>query len=133
MSTTTTTPPDPAAPRVFANDLENQYARLRMLVHATAVSVLILTGTLFVFLYRQVILVRRQTAELARYVNEVDRSGMPDFVEQVRVKFNEFRKSHPDFNPIYTKYFGTNEIAVRPKVSPAPTGMTNAGQKGAPR
>ena len=95
-----TTSPDPSAPRILANDLETQYARLRMLVHATAVSLLILTGTLFVFLYRQVILVRRQTAELVRYVNEVDRSGMPDFVEQVRMKFDGFRKSHPDFNPI---------------------------------
>ena len=99
--------PEPQQP--VAGDAEAQYRRLRILTQAIAVSMLILTGTVFVFIYRQVVLVRRQTAELARYIAEVDRSGIPAFVEQVRGKFNAFRKEHPDFNPIYTRYFGTNE------------------------
>lgn len=98
-----------------------QYRQLRRLVQATAVSVLILAGTLFVFLYRQVVLVRRQTADLSRYIDEVNRSGMPDFMENVREKFNEFRRQHPDFNPIYVRYFGTNEPPVREKVTSAPS------------
>jgi hypothetical protein len=93
-------PPSPAP-----SDPDPQYAAMRRLLHATAVSVLILSGTVFVFLYRQVVLVRRQTAELSRYVNEVDRSGMSNFVEQVRIKFDDYRKTHPDFAPIYNKYW----------------------------
>src|SRR5262245_39366576 len=91
------------------SDLELQYKRLRVLCQATAVSVLILTRTGFVFLYRQVVLVRLQTAELVRYIGEVERSGMPEFAQRVRARLNEFRKQNPDFNPIYTRYFGTNE------------------------
>ena len=102
-----------------------QYKRLRVLAQATAVSVLILTGTLFVFLYRQVVLVRRQTGELARYIAEVQQSGMPQFEEQVRAKLNEFRKQQPDFNPIYIRYFGTNEPAPSKTVTGIPGGMTN--------
>jgi hypothetical protein len=116
--------PEPQPPA--STDAEVQYRRLRMLTQATAFSVLILTGTVFIFLYRQVVLVRRQTAELARYIAEVDRSGMPGFVEQVRDKFNLFRKDHPDFNPIYTRYFGTNEPQARARASDKPSTTNQA-------
>jgi len=121
--------PDPQAPKAFENDLEFSYKRLRMLTQASAVSVLILTGTVFVFLYRQVVLVRRQTAELSKYISDVERSGVPEFFEQVRGKFNEFRKQNPDFNPIYAKYFGTNEPVARPvAVTNIPPGAAKAGR-----
>lgn len=113
-------PPVPEPPRSLEVDLEGQHRRLKILVQATAVSVLILTGTVFVFLYRQVVLIRRQTAELTRYINEVNDSGMPKFFMQVRDRFNSFRKEHPDFNPIYSRYFGTNEPAAREAVSSPP-------------
>jgi hypothetical protein len=119
----------PEVPRAFKNDQEVQYVSLRRLVQATAVSVLILTGTVFIYLYRQVVLVRRQTAELVRYLAEVDRAGMPEFVEKVRASFNDYRKTHPDFNPIYTRFFGTNEAPVTAKVSPAPSPAANAAPK----
>lgn len=116
-------PGDPNPPAVLEPSPEEQYASLRRLVHATAISVLLLTGIVFVFLYRQVVMVRRQTAELARYVAEVDRSGMPAFVDQVRAKFDEYRKTHPDFDPIFTKFWPT-ESAHLQKVTPA-AGPTN--------
>jgi hypothetical protein len=119
----------PEVPRAFKNDFELQYASLRRLVQATAVAVLILSGTVFVFVYRQVVLVRRQTAELVRYLAEVDRSGMPEFVEKVRTHFNDYRKTHPDFDPIYTRFFGTNDAPVMSKVTSAPSIATNAAGK----
>jgi hypothetical protein len=110
----------PEVPRSFQSTPDVQYTSLRRLVQATAVSVLILTGTVFIYLYRQVVLVRRQTAELVRYVAEVDRAGMPEFVDKVRASFNGYRKTHPDFNPIYVRFFGTNEPPLTQKISPAP-------------
>jgi hypothetical protein len=110
----------PEVPRPFQSTPDVQYTSLRRLVQATAVSVLILTGTVFIYLYRQVVLVRRQTAELVRYVAEVDRAGMPEFVDKVRASFNDYRKTHPDFNPIYVRFFGTNEPPGARKISPAP-------------
>jgi hypothetical protein len=108
-------------------DLAAQYKSLRRLVHAIAVSLLILTGTVFVFVYRQVVLVRRQTAELARYLHDVEHSGMQTFVEQVHVKLNDFRMQHPDFTPIYARYWRTNEPALSEKVISAPASTTPSG------
>ncbi len=114
-------PLEPEPPRALESDLESQHRRLRLLVQATAVSVLILTGTLFVFLYRQVVLVRRHTNELSRYIAEVNESGLPRFMEQVRDKFHEYRVTHPDFNPIYVRYFGTNAPPPRERATNAAT------------
>jgi hypothetical protein len=82
--------------------------QLRMLVHATAISVLILTGTLFIFLYRQVVSLRKNTTELVNYIVEYERSNATEFIGNVHSKFAEYRSSHPDFAPIYMRYFGTN-------------------------
>jgi hypothetical protein len=71
--------------------------------------VLILAGTLFVFIYRQVVLVRRQTGELVKSVVNYERSNAAEFILQMHQKFAEFKKQNPDFTPIYNRYFGTNE------------------------
>jgi hypothetical protein len=113
--------PQPDNQPISQEDLAAQQRRMRVLLQATSIAVLILTGTMFVFLYRQVVLVRRQTAELVRYVDEVNRSGMQTFMEQVRDRFNTFRKDHPDFNPIYLRYFNTNEPPARERVTDLPT------------
>jgi hypothetical protein len=66
-------------------------------------------------------LIRRQTAELAHYLAEVERAGMTDFMGRVRQEFNVYRKEHPDFNPIYARYFGTNEPPpVQSRIAPVP-------------
>jgi hypothetical protein len=119
--------PDSGLPHAVENDAQTQYSALRRLSHATAVSVLILAGTLFVFLYRQVVLVRRQTAELSRYINEVDNSGMSNFVERVHLKFDDFRKTHPDFNPIYNRYWPSQTVEPKIGVSPEAPGNPAAG------
>jgi len=119
--------PDSGLPHSVENDAQAQYAALRRLLHATAVSVLILAGTLFVYLYRQVVLVRRQTADLSRYINEVDNSGMSNFVERVHLKFDDFRKTHPDFNPIYNKYWPGQAGEAKIGASPEQSGNAAAG------
>ena len=92
---------------------EAQIKSLRSLLHATAISLLILTGTLFIFIYREVVLVRKQSTELVRYLMEYERSNAEEFIEQVRMKFDDFRKDHPDFQPLYLRYFGTNQAPSR--------------------
>jgi hypothetical protein len=87
--------------------------QLRTLVHASAVSILILTGTLFVFFYRQVVSVRKNTAELVNYMAEYERSGAQDFLDEAHRKLAEFSKENADFAPIYKRYFGTNEPPAR--------------------
>jgi hypothetical protein len=92
----------------------NHFSRLRLLVHAIAVSLFILAGTVFVFIYREAVLVRRQTGELMRFLAEYDRSAANEFIGQVQRELAEFRRSNPDFDPIYVKYFGTMDPPPAP-------------------
>jgi len=91
---------------------------LRTLMHATAMSVLILTAGVFVFVYGQVNAARKQTAEIINFLTEYDRSNAPEFIEEVHRAMLEFKQQNPDFTPIYTRYFGTN-LPAPPKVSGA--------------
>ena len=100
-----------------------EYRALRNLLHSVAISVLILTGTLFVFLYRQVVLVRKNTAEMANFLRQYEESDVPDMIERVRQKLDAYRQSDPGFTPIYVKFFGTNPPA-RPLSKPATNNAT---------
>ena len=113
------------APTASAPELEAKadLKPLRMLAHATALSLLILTGTVFVFLYRQVISLRRSSAELGNYIVDYQNSNAPEFIAEIHRKFAEFRRQNPDFAPVYSRYFGTNEPppkALPSTITPAP-------------
>lgn len=101
------------------------YKQLRSLVHAIAISVLILTGTVFIFIYREVVLIRRQTTELVGAMAGYDRTNAVRLIEGLRVKLGDYSKQHPDFVPIYTRYFGSNAPVVTPNgPTPIPTNAT---------
>lgn len=85
-----------------------QWRSLRLLLHSLTISVLILTGTFFVYLYRQVVAVRKSTSEMANYITQYQRSDTAIAIDRVQRALDDYRKQNPDFNPIYVKYFGTN-------------------------
>jgi hypothetical protein len=68
---------------------------------------LILTGTFFVYLYRQVVTIRKSTTELVNFINQYQRSETAVVIDRVQRKLDDYRKENPEFNPIYVKYFGT--------------------------
>jgi hypothetical protein len=96
-------PSDPATPAVDAH-----WRSQRNLIHCIAIAVLILTGTFFVFLYRQVVMVRKNTAEMAVFLRQYDESDVSEMINRVQQRLDDYRKKDPAFNPIYVKYFGTN-------------------------
>ena len=98
--------PDPSQTE-FRPTLE-QWKSQRTLLHCLALSVLILTGTLFVYLYRQVVSIRKNTAEMVRFMNQYERSEAAIIIDRVQEQLDAYRKQNPEFNPIYVKYFGTN-------------------------
>ena len=85
-----------------------QWKNQRLLLHSLTISVLILTGTFFIYLYRQVVSIRKSTAEMARFINQYQKSEAAEAVDRVQRLLDEYRKQNPDFNPIYVKYFGSN-------------------------
>lgn len=118
----------PSAPEPSARSQGN----LRTLVHCLSIAVLILTGTFFVFLYRQVVLTRKNTAEMVRYLVQYEESSTGEIIENVRRSLDAYRRQNPEFTPIYVKYFGTSEPAptgeVEPKVRPISTNATNTAR-----
>ena len=86
---------------------------------------LILTGTFFIFIYREVVVLRRQQELLINGMSEYERSNGPALLEEFQRKVFEFAKSNPDFRPIYSRHFGTNVPATPlPRALP-PEGITN--------
>jgi hypothetical protein len=82
--------------------------QLKMLVHACAISLLILICTFFIYLFRQTGTVRNSIEELAAYIDQYEQSNAPQMITELHIRLDEFRRQHPDFSPIYTRYFGTN-------------------------
>jgi hypothetical protein len=105
-----------------------EFKQLRTLVHASAISLLILAGTVFIFFYRQAVGVRKNTNEMIRYIVEYENSNASDMIAEVHRRYAEFARVHPDFEPIYRRYFGTNmppppresPPGDAPKVAPVP-------------
>ena len=85
-----------------------QWKSQRTLLHSIALSVLILTGTFFVYLYRQVVAIRKSTAEMVRFINQYERSEAAGIIDRVQEQLDVYRKQNPEFNPIYVKYFGNS-------------------------
>ena len=93
---------------------------LRMLVHAIAISLLILLGTVFVFLYREVVVLRKQTVGMSAVIADYERSNVAEIIDQAGTRLAEFARQNPDFQPIYSRYFGTNNPAAAGNVIPTP-------------
>jgi hypothetical protein len=99
--------PTPGAPELTLESLAEAQQSLRAAFHITLVFLIILAGSLFVFFLREVSLARRQITELTQAVAEYEKNTVP-VMEEFRGKLRAFAATHPDFNPIYRKYFGTN-------------------------
>ena len=65
---------------------------LRNLIHCLGIAVLILTGTFFVFLYRQVVMVRKNTAEMAVFLRQYEESDVPELINRVQLRLDDYRK-----------------------------------------
>jgi hypothetical protein len=97
--------PDPR-PEPGLENLQESYRSLRNSFHVTLVLLLILTGSLFVSYLREVSIARKQINDLTQAVADYERNAVP-LVEDFRTKLFNFTRTHPDFTPIYNKYFGT--------------------------
>lgn len=113
-------------------EIRAELKQLRTMFQIAAVSLIILTGTVFVLIYRQVSAIRPQNEQLTIELAEFENSGTAAAIEELRVKLYTFSQQNPDFRPIYTRYFGTNQPApassTQPAVQPAPAGNAAKSQ-----
>jgi len=89
-----------------ANDLRAQYDQLRHLIASVLILVIVISGTLGIYLLRQWQSSRKDLAAIrpqaAQMFNEYQKSGplMSDFVKKIA----DYGRTHPDFAPVLTKY-----------------------------
>ena len=125
------------------SDLSNRVQTLRSALLMVIAAILLLTGTFFIFLFREVILIRRQSDELSRIVLDYQKTAVPQ-LQEFKGKLHDFAKTNPNFAPVYSKYFGTNApeptlpttraTVALPTTPPSThsqaTGLFSAGQLG---
>jgi hypothetical protein len=90
-----------------ANDLQAQFDGLRHLVVSILILVVVISGTLNIYLLRQwrtaskdLAAIRPQAAQMIAEYQRVSAPLMTDFVK----KITEYGRTHPDFAPILAKY-----------------------------
>ena len=90
-----------------ANDLQRQYDALRHLVVSILILVVVISGTLNIYLLRQwrstskdLAAIRPQAAQMIAEYQKVSGPLMQDFVK----KITEYGRTHPDFVPVLAKY-----------------------------
>jgi hypothetical protein len=87
-------------------ELADQIAALRRQTFTLLLVLIIVSGTLTVFLYRQASLTRRDIAAIKPQATQIIQAynqnipNIENFVKQIAV----FGASHPDFQPILKKY-----------------------------
>ena len=89
------------------NDLTAQFEALRHLVFSILVLVLVISGTLNIYLLRQVryaskdlAAIRPQAAQMIAEYQKVSGPLMNDFIKKV----SDYGHTHPDFAPVLAKY-----------------------------
>jgi len=84
--------------------LQRAYQSLRTLLDILTVALVILSGSLNIFLLRQVSMVRNEIEERQKFIVDYERNNVPimnDFV----LKLQSFVRTNPDFAPILAKYW----------------------------
>ena len=110
------------------SDLLRELRTLRLAFHITLVSLIILSGSIGIYLFRQVSLLRRQVEQSARLATKLA-TDYNENVAPVAMEFErqlkEFAQTHPAFKQQIAKYYapGTNsppEAAASPAPAPSP-------------
>ena len=101
------------------DELRESLQSLRSLFHVTLITLVILAGSLSVFLLREVSLVRQQVREVNQFVATYETTSVP-MMGEFRRKLIEFAKTDPNFAQILGKYFSPTNFTGASKVSPAP-------------
>jgi hypothetical protein len=107
--------------------LTTQYDSLRQLVVSILVLVIVISGTLNVFLSHQARTSRQELDAFRRQVDagttQFQKNVVPAMDEFVR-KLTDYGRSHPDFMPILNRHLSNPAPA-----GPAPVALTNASKK----
>jgi hypothetical protein len=105
------------------NDVQAQFEALRHLVTSILILVVVISGTLNIYLLRQwrsttkdLTAIRPQATQMIAEYQKVSGPLMNDFVK----KISEYGRTHPDFTPVLAKY-GIKPVAATSAAPAAPS------------
>jgi hypothetical protein len=103
----------PSSPRETPTneELRGAIETLRGVFQVAALSGIVLSAALFLFLYKEVSVVRRQNSELATYIIDYNTNVAPK-IEMSRTNLEAFARTNPSIVPILKKYFPSNAPAA---------------------
>ena len=98
--------PEPASTSASTSDLQGQLESVKQLIISTLVLVMILSGTLNIFLWRQFKSIRDDLAPLKPQATQIiaECNRVNGMAQEVAKRLVEYGRTHPDFQPTLTKY-----------------------------
>jgi hypothetical protein len=106
-------------------ELQSSVRQLYGLLNLSVLVLIVLSFSLFVFMLREIKVVSRQLDEQSRFVAEYHQTIEPR-IDQFRAKLETFALAHPDFNPVFVKYFGVSNAPLS-RVRPATSALGGGG------
>jgi hypothetical protein len=91
-------------------DLRSAIESLRGVFQVVALSGIVLSGTILLFLYKENSIVRKQNDELRAHLGDYYTNFIPK-IEITRTNLEAFARSNPSITPLLRKYFPTNAPA----------------------
>ena len=110
----------PFTPAATVESLERQLQALRKLFVVVLAILLVISGSVMIFLWGQKRILNSQLREAQKFVSDYEKVTAP-FISNLMSNVQVFGQSHPDFNPILDKY-GLRTAAsnvMPPAVAPA--------------
>jgi hypothetical protein len=112
------------------NDLQAQFDALRHLVVSILILVIVISGTLNIYLLRQWRSASRDLAgirpQAAKMIDDYQKMTLPMMTDFVK-KITEYGRTHPDFAPVLAKYglkpAGSAAAAPATPIPPPPTAL----------
>ena len=114
------THPTSPTPVSTVESLQRQLQTLRKLFVVVLAILLVISGSLMIFLWGQKRILNSQLREARKFVEDYEKVTAP-FIGNLISNVQAFGRSHPDFNPILDKYGlrVTASNALPPAVMPA--------------
>ena len=115
------TNPTPSIPPATVESLERQLQALRKLFVVVLAILLVISGSLMIFLWGQKRILNTQLREARKFVEDYEKVTVP-FIGNFISNLQAYGRTHPDFNPIMDKYNlrAAASNAVPQAVPPAP-------------
>jgi hypothetical protein len=117
------TSPNPVPVQSEASELRSQYEQLQQLVSSLLLILIVVSGTLSVFLLRQWRFVKAELSSVqpAAAQMQTEHNSSQPFTQDFLKKLAEYGRTHPDFAPISGKYRLNDFLA-----KPGSTSVTNS-------